>query len=184
MVFAHFNSNQQNSTSEENSELFAHFNTNQQNSDHDDNSARRTRSGQIYVCLSKVVQETEPLFLHPSLTTLNWDMCAATPEPADTGSVSQTNPASDFSHTNQSTCDIPPVTNLNAALLSPANMSFLSPTKQKSILRVKKPIKLFPITTYRSSDNSPFCANLRGSHLSSNLPTNYKFIFQLHSVFV
>ena len=48
-------------------------------------------------------------------------MCAANPEPADMGSVSQTNPASDFSHTNQSTgADIPPVTNIDAAQLSPA----------------------------------------------------------------
>ena len=54
---------------------------------------RRTRSGKIYVCLSKVVQETDPLFLHPSLTTLNYDICTTTKDPADMGQVSQTKPA-------------------------------------------------------------------------------------------
>ena len=81
-LFAHFNTNQQNSTSEEETDLFAHFNTNQQNSEHDKNSmtdTRRTRSGKIYVCLSKVVQEKDPLFLHPSLTTLNWDKYRRSP---------------------------------------------------------------------------------------------------------
>ena len=94
--------------SEENSDLFSHSNTNPQNSNHDENNVsdtRRTRSGQIYVCLSMAVQETDPLFLHPSLTTLNYDMCKTKnpagegeiSQPTNTGEILKIKPASDFS---------------------------------------------------------------------------------------
>ena len=70
------------------------------------------------------MQETDPLFLHPSLTTLNYDTCKTKDpagegeilQPADTGEILQMKPASDFSPSNrscsyvqlntQSSCDV------------------------------------------------------------------------------
>ena len=119
-------------------------------------------------------------------------------QPADTGETSQIKPASDFSHgtwfisyvklNTQSSCDVSLNTQsscdlfVNTPPLSPA-MYFVSPNNKQSILTITKPLEYSQKQLVEVISKSQLLAKLRGFRLTTNIPTNYTFVFNLLNLY-